>query len=179
MQNRKAQREFRDRKASYVKSLEQRIRAYESNEVQSNVELQRAARRLKEENDQLREQVKQLSERLSMLEGGDNEVAATPPIRTPGRSRGTSAHQQQKPQPPPQTLYHQPQSFSNDFTAYDMISSAPSFQTSANPQGYPQYFAQVRTLGFKNLTNISGSITTPIFNINLLFMGKSNIVMSP
>ena len=82
LQNRKAQREFRERKASYVKSLEQRIRAYESNEVQGNIELQRAARRLKEENDQLRKQVRQLSERLSVLEGGNSAIAAMSPTRT-------------------------------------------------------------------------------------------------
>ena len=144
LQNRKAQREFRERKASYVKSLEQRIRAYETNEVQGNVELQRAARRLKEENDQLREQVRQLSERLSMLEEGSEAMAAMPPTRTPGRPRGggSSSHQQQQSQPPPQTLYNQPQGFSNDVTAYDIMSSTPSFPASANPQGYPQYFAQ-------------------------------------
>jgi len=146
LQNRKAQREFRERKASYVKSLEQRIRAYESNEVQGNVELQRAARRLKEENDQLREQVRQLSERLAMVEGGNNAMAAIPPARSGGpRARGAAAasHTSQPSQPPPQALYNQPQSFSNDVSAYDMISSAPSFgATPGNPQGYPQYFAQ-------------------------------------
>lgn len=145
LQNRKAQREFRERKASYVKSLEQRIRAYESNEVQGNVELQRAARRLKDENDQLREQVRQLSERLSMLEGGNSGMAAMPPTRsTNARARGTSnaAHPQPQSQAPPQTLYNQPQGFSGDVTAYDMMSSAPSFPASTNPQGYSQYFAQ-------------------------------------
>jgi hypothetical protein len=142
LQNRKAQREFRERKASYVKSLEQRIRAYESNEVQGNVELQRAARRLKEENDQLRKQVRQLSERLSVLEGGNSASAATPPSRTLGRSRGSgSATHQQQSEPPAQPLYNQPQGFTNDVT-YGMMSSVSSFPSSANPQGYPQYFAQ-------------------------------------
>jgi hypothetical protein len=142
LQNRKAQREFRERKASYVKSLEQRIRAYESNEVQGNVELQRAARRLKEENDQLREQLRQVTERLAMHEGGNSAMAAMPPARNPGRTRGSSnnAHQQQ-PQPPP-ALYNQPPGFSNDVTAYDMMGSNPSFPATANPQGYSQYFAQ-------------------------------------
>lgn len=142
LQNRKAQREFRERKASYVKSLEQRIRAYEANEVQGNVELQRAARRLKEENDQLREQVRQLSERLSTLEGGSSAIAVMPPTRTTGRPRGggSSAHQQQHSKPSSQALYNQPQGFTNDVT-YDIMSSASSFP-SANPQGYPQYFAQ-------------------------------------
>lgn len=142
LQNRKAQREFRERKASYVKSLEQRIRAYESNEVQGSVELQRVARRLKEENEQLREQVRQLSERLSALERGNSAVAAMPPTPTTSRSRGgdSSGHQQQQSQPPPQALYNQPQGFTNDVT-YDMISSESSFP-SANPQGYSQYFAQ-------------------------------------
>jgi hypothetical protein len=147
LQNRKAQREFRERKASYVKSLEQRIRAYESNEVQGNVELQRAARRLKDENDQLREQVRQLNERLNMVEGGNSSMSAMPPARNPGpraRASGNSSHQQQPSQPPPQSLYNaQPQGFStNDVTAYDMMSSAPSFPNPANPQGYFQYSAQ-------------------------------------
>ena len=145
LQNRKAQREFRERKASYVKSLEQRIRAYESNEVQSNVELQRAARRLKEENDQLREQVRQLSERLSLLESGGGPIAALPPARAPaGRSRGGSgaSYPQQSSQPSQQALYNQTQGFSNDVSAFNMISQAPSFQTSTSSQGFPQYFAQ-------------------------------------
>ena len=144
LQNRKAQREFRERKASYVKSLEQRIRAYEANEVQGNVELQRAARRLKDENDQLRDQVRQLSERLSILEGGGtNVMPAIQPARTPGRSRATaaSAHAQQQPQSS-QALYNQPQGFSNDATTFDMMSSTPPFPATANPQSYPQYFAQ-------------------------------------
>jgi len=146
LQNRKAQREFRERKASYVKSLEQRIRAYESNEVQGNVELQRAARRLKEENDQLREQVRQLSERLAMLEGGSSAIPAIPPARNPGgRARGAAAapHASQSSQAPTQALYNQPQGFSNDVSAYEMMSSAPSFPAApGNAQGYPQYFTQ-------------------------------------
>jgi hypothetical protein len=143
LQNRKAQREFRERKASYVKSLEQRIRAYESNEVQGNVELQRAARRLKEDNDQLREQLRQTQERLAMHEGGNGAMAAMPPARTPGsRGRGGSNNAHQQPQPPPQALYNQPPGFGNDVTAYDMMGSNPSFPAAGNPQGYSQYFAQ-------------------------------------
>ena len=145
LQNRKAQREFRERKASYVKSLEQRIRAYESNEVQGNVELQRAARRLKEENEQLREEVRQLRERVAILEGNGATVAtaAMPPGRTTSRSRGAggASHPPQSSPPPPQALYSQPQGFSNDVAAYDMISSAPTFPASATSQAYPQYFA--------------------------------------
>ena len=141
LQNRKAQREFRERKASYVKSLEQRIRAYELNEVQGHVELQRVARRLKDENDQLREQVRQLSERLSILEEGNSAVAALPPARTPRRSRGgISSHQTLR--PAPQALYNQPQNFPNEAAAYDIMSSTPSFPSSASPQEYPQYFTQ-------------------------------------
>jgi len=142
LQNRKAQREFRERKASYVKSLEQRIRAFEQNEIQGNVELQRAARRLKEENDQLREQLKQQQERIAILESQNPAMAAIPPSRpSTGRGRGgASGGQHQPPQPPPQQLYNQPPGFSNDVTAYDMMSSAPSFQPPSSTQGYPQYF---------------------------------------
>jgi hypothetical protein len=144
LQNRKAQREFRERKASYVKSLEQRIRAYESNEVQGNVELQRAARRLKEENDQLREQLRQVTERLAMHEGGNGTMAAMPPGRIPsGRGRGGSnTPHQQSSQPPTQALYSQPPGFSNDVAAYEMMGTTPSFPAPANPQGYFQYSAQ-------------------------------------
>jgi len=142
LQNRKAQREFRERKASYVKSLEQRLRAYETDEVQGNVELQRVARRLKDENDQLREQVRQLSGRVAILERGNSATAAILPTRTPRRTRGSgSSHLQQQSQPP-QALYNQPQNFSNEVTTYDMMSSASSFPTPTTPQGYPQYFAQ-------------------------------------
>jgi hypothetical protein len=145
LQNRKAQREFRERKASYVKSLEQKLRAYETNEIQSSVELQRAARRLKEENEQQKEVIRQLQERITILESQlppQSGMVGLPPSRAPGaRSRG-GAHIQQAPQPPPQTIYNQPQGFGGDVTAYDMLGPAPSFQPSTNPPGYFQYAPQ-------------------------------------
>jgi translation initiation factor 3 subunit B len=143
LQNRKAQREFRERKASYVKSLEQRIRVYESNEVQANVELQRVARRLKEENEQLREQNRQLTERVTILEGGNSAMVAIPPTRIARRSRGSGSgsHHQQHSQPP-ESIYNQSQGFPADVTAYDVMSSTPAFPASTNSPGYPQYFPQ-------------------------------------
>jgi hypothetical protein len=137
LQNRKAQREFRERKASYVKSLEQRIRAYENNEIQGNVELQRAARRLKEENDSLREQLRQMQERLTAIEQSQGGPIPMQPNRTPARARGGAPTTAQ----PPQSLYTQAQGFSND-VAYDVMGQASGFQPT-HPQGYPQYFPQV------------------------------------
>lgn len=178
LQNRKAQREFRERKASYVKSLEQRIRAYEANEMQGNVELQRVARRLKEENDQLREQLRQMSERLQLYEGGSSgTITALPPARTPTRSRGAPSHQQQSSQSS-QPLYNQSQGFSNDITTYDMISGAPQFQTSSNPQGYPPYFAQQvrlsRTCRVPVINWFSNSTTrTPNINLSMVKISQA------
>lgn len=137
LQNRKAQREFRERKASYVKSLEQRIRAYENNEIQGNVELQRAARRLKEENDSLREQLRQMQERLTAYEQSQGGPIPMQPNRTPARARGGAPTTAQ----PPQSLYTQAQGFSND-VAYDVMGQASGFPAT-HPQGYPQYFQQV------------------------------------
>jgi hypothetical protein len=137
LQNRKAQREFRERKASYVKSLEQRIRAYENNEIVGNVELQRAARRLKDENESLREQLRQMQERLTAYEQSQGGPIPMQPNRTPARARGGAPTTAQ----PPQSLYTQAQGFSND-VAYDVMGQASGFQPT-HPQGYPQYFPQV------------------------------------
>ena len=143
LQNRKAQREFRERKASYVKSLEQRIRSYDSNEVQANVEMQRAARRYKEEVNQCRikiatllEQIRQLQEQLLQYESVNNLQAAMPPASRNPRFRGVenSSHLQQSQSP--QSLYNQPRGF----TAYDLMSFTPSFP--AVSTGYPQFFAR-------------------------------------
>ncbi|KAK0530311.1 hypothetical protein OC842_003973 [Tilletia horrida] len=54
LQNRKAQREFRKRREARVRELEERCRRYDELGLEANVELQRVARRLKDENDALR-----------------------------------------------------------------------------------------------------------------------------
>ncbi|KAE8238718.1 hypothetical protein A4X13_0g8407 [Tilletia indica] len=54
LQNRKAQREFRKRREARVRELEDRCRRYDELGLEANVEIQRVARRLKDENDALR-----------------------------------------------------------------------------------------------------------------------------
>ncbi|PWN49796.1 hypothetical protein IE53DRAFT_362875 [Violaceomyces palustris] len=54
LQNRKAQREFRKRREARVKELEERCRRFDQMGLEANVELQRVARRLKDENEALR-----------------------------------------------------------------------------------------------------------------------------
>lgn len=63
--NRDAQRAFRERKTEYVASLEARIAAFEKGENQRNVALQTLARKVKEENDRFRDEIKQLRATLS------------------------------------------------------------------------------------------------------------------
>jgi len=145
LQNREAQQAFRKRKASYLKSLEDRIRKFEQNEIQGNVELQRAARRLKEENDTLREQLRQTHEQLAMYAA--QAPVPMPQNRTPVRGPRAGAPQATQPH---QTFYTHTQGFSNDVAAYEVMGPAPSFQTN-NPQGYPQYFPQQVILESMNI----------------------------
>ncbi|OLL25247.1 AP-1-like transcription factor [Neolecta irregularis DAH-3] len=113
LQNRKAQKEFRERKASYVKSLEQRVRSYEAGEIQTAVDLQKVARRLKEENDMLRDRVMILERENSVLRDvrQDNKSPTFSSAVT-----GTTAYRptnpvHQSPQTPPFTSANGEQSF--------------------------------------------------------------------
>ncbi|CAO1624013.1 unnamed protein product [Parajaminaea phylloscopi] len=54
LQNRKAQREFRKRREARVKELEERCRRFDQMGLEANGELQRVARRFKDENEALR-----------------------------------------------------------------------------------------------------------------------------
>ncbi|CEH17117.1 Basic-leucine zipper domain [Ceraceosorus bombacis] len=54
LQNRKAQREFRKRREARVRDLEERCRRFDQMGLEANAELQRIARRLKDENEALR-----------------------------------------------------------------------------------------------------------------------------
>lgn len=54
LQNRKAQREFRKRREARVKDLEERCRRFDQMGLEANEELQRVARRFKDENEALR-----------------------------------------------------------------------------------------------------------------------------
>ncbi|KAF5377538.1 hypothetical protein D9615_005311 [Tricholomella constricta] len=65
VQNRAAQRAFRERKQSQLAELQARVQSYEQGEIERNVALQNIAKRLKEENETLRTENALLKERLS------------------------------------------------------------------------------------------------------------------
>jgi hypothetical protein len=67
-QNRASQRAFRERKQSYVATLEEKIDEFEKRGVEVSAELQKVARRLKEENDVLRRENGKLLAKVQALE---------------------------------------------------------------------------------------------------------------
>ncbi|KAL0951050.1 hypothetical protein HGRIS_007790 [Hohenbuehelia grisea] len=78
VQNRAAQRAFRERKQSQLAELQARVLSYEQGEIERNVALQNIAKRLKEENEKLRAENQLLKEKLAILEneseyGRDND----------------------------------------------------------------------------------------------------------
>ncbi|KAF7307016.1 BZIP domain-containing protein [Mycena indigotica] len=68
VQNRAAQRAFRERKQSQLADLQARVQSYEQGEIERNVALQGVAKRLKEENESLRQENAVLKERIAKLE---------------------------------------------------------------------------------------------------------------
>ncbi|KAI0660402.1 hypothetical protein C8Q70DRAFT_50056 [Cubamyces menziesii] len=68
VQNRAAQRAFRERKQSQLAELQARLQQYEQGEIERNVALQNIAKRLKEENEKLRKENAALKERVAQFE---------------------------------------------------------------------------------------------------------------
>ncbi|KAH9985400.1 hypothetical protein BJV74DRAFT_846964, partial [Russula compacta] len=68
VQNRAAQRAFRERKQSQLAELQARIQLYEQGEIERNVALQTVAKHLKEENDRLLTENSQLKETIATFE---------------------------------------------------------------------------------------------------------------
>ncbi|EPQ60736.1 hypothetical protein GLOTRDRAFT_135366, partial [Gloeophyllum trabeum ATCC 11539] len=72
VQNRAAQRAFRERKQSQLAELQARVQQYEQGEIERNVALQNIAKRLKEENDKLKQENAVLRDKISVLEQEHN-----------------------------------------------------------------------------------------------------------
>ncbi|KAF7347745.1 BZIP domain-containing protein [Mycena venus] len=68
VQNRAAQRAFRERKQSQLADLQARVQSYEQGEIERNVALQNIAKRLKEENETLRRENTVLKDKLAKAE---------------------------------------------------------------------------------------------------------------
>ncbi|KAI0094979.1 hypothetical protein BDY19DRAFT_982296 [Irpex rosettiformis] len=68
VQNRAAQRAFRERKQSQLAELQARVQQYEQGKIERNVALQSIAKRLKEENEKLRKENALLQQKLTVAE---------------------------------------------------------------------------------------------------------------
>lgn len=68
VQNRAAQRAFRERKQNQLAELQLKVQQYEQGEIERNVALQNIAKRLKEENEKLRKENSLLQEKLAAVE---------------------------------------------------------------------------------------------------------------
>ncbi|KAF9478509.1 hypothetical protein BDN70DRAFT_879843 [Pholiota conissans] len=73
IQNRVAQRAFRERKQSQLSELQARIQSYEQGEIERNIALQNIAKRLKEENEKLRRENIALQAELSQMQSGNTQ----------------------------------------------------------------------------------------------------------
>lgn len=97
-----AQRAFRERKQSQLVELQARIKSYEQEDIERNVALQKVAKRLKEENQLLRERNDTLNARVAELEARiqiaqivpsfSNDFLATDRKRSREISSPTSSH---------------------------------------------------------------------------------------
>ncbi|CDR98749.1 hypothetical protein [Sporisorium scitamineum] len=67
-QNRASQRAFRERKQSYLADLEAKVAAYEAAEIDRSVEIQKAAQKLRSENESLRKEVALWREKFAHIE---------------------------------------------------------------------------------------------------------------
>ncbi|ORY25644.1 hypothetical protein BCR39DRAFT_543531 [Naematelia encephala] len=65
-QNRQSQRAHRARKTDYISTLEERLRAYEADEIHSNVRLQEVARALKADNERMKAEMSKLREQVAV-----------------------------------------------------------------------------------------------------------------
>ena len=70
---RAAQRAFRERKQSQLAELQARVKSYEQGEMDKSIGLQKIAKRLKEENDKLRQENGALQTKLAQMESANKD----------------------------------------------------------------------------------------------------------
>ncbi|KAF8560455.1 hypothetical protein OG21DRAFT_1502729 [Imleria badia] len=68
VQNRAAQRAFRERKQTQLAELQARLHSYEQGEIERNVALQNIAKKMNEENEELRKENEILREKIARME---------------------------------------------------------------------------------------------------------------
>ncbi|TFK30544.1 hypothetical protein FA15DRAFT_662517 [Coprinopsis marcescibilis] len=95
VQNRAAQRAFRERKQSQLAELQARIQSYEQGEIERNVALQKIAKRLKDENDRLIQENAALRDKLAQAEQA-NQKAETEKKRSRDESPRSQTGQAKK-----------------------------------------------------------------------------------
>ncbi|KAF8591897.1 hypothetical protein K439DRAFT_1643890 [Ramaria rubella] len=162
VQNRAAQRAFRERKQSQLADLQARVQSYEQGEMERNVALQNIAKRLKDENEILRKENASLREELRKLRPENSPETERKRWRedssTPYASRDIMSRKRIKtdglpslsPESVPSStmsLLHSPSSIGSSPESDSATSSVPndpyspmSFSPrSPNPPVYPQH----------------------------------------
>ncbi|KAH0590604.1 hypothetical protein H2248_000740 [Termitomyces sp. 'cryptogamus'] len=149
IQNRAAQRAFRERKQSQLAELQARVQSYEQGEIERNVALQNIAKRLKEENDILRTENALLKEKLVKsgltlairLENDQKRPRDDSPVLNPGLKRIKTVEDSPRPPPtlsftpsPPSTASSPNSSDSSD----NRCSPLPSYETQSDTIQTPQ-----------------------------------------
>ncbi|KAG1833914.1 hypothetical protein EV424DRAFT_855554 [Suillus variegatus] len=136
VQNRAAQRAFRERKQSQLAELQARLHSYEQGEIERNVALQNIAKKMKDENEELRRENQMLKEKIARLEweadsnDGDRKrnrenVVVVSPSMSPERSiRNSNKRAKMEAE-----AMDSPQGMSSHFTSY----SPPSTSMASSP----------------------------------------------
>ncbi|THV04835.1 hypothetical protein K435DRAFT_835116 [Dendrothele bispora CBS 962.96] len=158
VQNRAAQRAFRERKQSQLAELQARVQSYEQGEIERNVALQSIAKRLKEENEVLRRENNLLRERIAALEQ-DQQSSRTngkrwrddSPSSVSSISASTSAPR--KPSPP------------------SMASSPDSNASSEAPFSPIPMEAHLSSSTIPNIIDLSSTTKSDSFDTHSVFRG--------
>ncbi|KAH9937151.1 uncharacterized protein B0H18DRAFT_1091431 [Fomitopsis serialis] len=144
VQNRAAQRAFRERKQSQLAELQARVQQFEQGEIERNVALQNIAKRLKEDNEKLLRENALLKDKLAQLEDDvgplDNSKKRTRNDSTQRSPSLPSAQLSRKktkvsPEPPSRlvTSMSPASSYDAPSPASSVSSSHPSSHTSFSP----------------------------------------------